>query len=102
MVTKEIYLELLQDIKSDVAEMKENQKELYTIVKGNGKPGLRQTQDQVAELIRQCKEHREQAAQERARRESWMMFILRPIWPIAIGLLFFGLLQAAKSGRLPM
>lgn len=61
----------------------------------NGHPGLRETQQDVQRL-------REAFGQRAARSETWIMFLLRPLWPVAIGLLFFGLLQAARSGHLPM
>ena len=62
---------------------------------GNGKPGLRQTQDEVARLKadfeKECAEVRTAMQQEQARRDSWWMFVLRPLLPILYAAVFSGL-----------
>jgi len=65
------------------------------VLLGNGKPGLRQTQAEVARLKadfeKECGEVRVEMQREQARRDSWWMFVLRPLLPILYAAVFSGL-----------
>ena len=65
------------------------------VLLGNGKPGLRETQATVDRLKtdfeKECAEVRTVMQQERARRDSWWMFVLRPLLPILYAAVFSGL-----------
>jgi len=95
---EKLILDCLEEMRADI-------RNLYDLVKGNDRPGLRQTQDELAEMRRQCAEHR--AATKAAldadarRRDGWIMFFLRPLWPLVIGLLIAGMLHAARTGEMP-
>jgi hypothetical protein len=89
--TAELILEIVRGIQSDGVEMRAQIGELYTLVKGNGRPGLRQTQDELSAMVRACHEHRDEERkrrkEEQARADSWIMFALRPLWPAALAML---------------
>lgn len=48
------------------------------IVNGNGRPGLRQTQAELKRVV-------EQLADEKKKRDSWVMLLLRPALPLIYG-----------------
>ena len=103
--TAELILEIVRSLQSDSDETRRQIGDLYTLIKGNGRPGLRQTQDELVAMRSACQEHRNmvaatQAAME-ARRDGWLMFFLRPLWPLMIGLLIAGMLHAARTGGMP-
>jgi hypothetical protein len=72
--------------------IKEQLEDVFEILKGNGKPGLRQTQQELTAQIARCdrlheeitkreKENKEREKENAVRRDSWVMFLLRPFWP---------------------
>jgi hypothetical protein len=65
------------------------------ILAGNGKPGLRETQAELArlkdEFEKQCSEMAETMARETERRDSRWMFFVRPLLPIIYAAVFSGL-----------
>lgn len=85
---------LIQELRTDLKEMRADVRELYTLVKGNGRPGLRETQATVEQL-------RVDVALDRSRRESWVMFILRPVVGIIWGMIFAGMILLAQNGGIP-
>ena len=94
-VTTELCDAKHSEVINDLSEIKAMLKDLYDIVKGNGKPGLRQTQAEVVRLRqdfdRQCEEINEAMKEEKKQRESRLMFFLRPLLPIIYGMIFGGL-----------
>jgi len=62
---------------------------------GNGKPGLRQTQTELARLKedfeKKCNEIHETMQYEAERRDSRWMFFVRPLLPIIYAAVFSGL-----------
>lgn len=83
-ITKEFCEERSTSIKNDVSELKGMIREIYDLLKGNGKPGLRETQAQLASLINEIE-------QESKRADSLLMFILKPLLPIVYGIVFSGI-----------
>jgi hypothetical protein len=103
--TADLILEIVRSLQADGNEMRQQIAELYTLIKGNGRPGLRQTQDELSAMVRQCQEHRaqEQARrrEDQARADSWLMFALRPLWPALLAMLGGAMALWLKGVQMP-
>lgn len=101
-ISKEVCDTKHKQVLADLAEIKDMLKDLYNIVKGNGKPGLRETQAEIESIKQNCERaHEERRVAERRladRRDSWIMFLLKPFWPYVPPALFFGLWFIAQRG----
>lgn len=84
-----------------VEELKEMMATVLVILNGNGKPGLRQTQAELATQIAKCEqrhaEMRQAEAEAKLRVEGWVMFLLKPIWPYIPPAIIFGLWYMSKG-----
>ena len=58
--------------------------DVLCLVNGNGKPGLRQTQAELQRVV-------DQIAEDKARRDSWLMTLVRPALPLIYAAVLSGL-----------
>ena len=100
VVTTELCDQKHGELKSALAHIGNKMDAALEILRGNGKPGLRETQAEVARLKvdfeRSCEAMRREVAASAARRDSWLMFVLRPLLPVLYGIILAGVLFYIK------
>ena len=94
-VTMDLCEQKHNELKSAFARIESKLDDALEMIIGNGKPGIRETQAEVARLKndfeRSCAQIKEELQRDRDKRDSWIMTFLRPLLPIIYGAIFGGL-----------